>query len=626
MPYLDPVAPDEIAAGLTAIAAVYPDRFGTGGAPVRFAGGLADNGFALDADGEGWRIRYRRPCDAYRAVGVLLGALIAGTAPPAAERTGFATLGVMLDVSRNAVPRPATVTDLLARYALAGVNQLWLYLEDTYRVPGEPLFGYARGRYSGAELRAIDDAAYRLGIEVVPCVQTLGHLEQVLQWEHYFPYRDTDRVLLAGDDAGYALIGRMLDAVSAHLRSRRIHVGMDEAHGIGTGEYRRRFGATPPFEILRAHLDRVAALCAERGLAPMIWSDMYFRLGSATDHYYDPDTEIPDWVAGSIPAGTRLVYWDYDHTDAGFYGDWIARHRERLGGDPVLAAGSGTHHRMWAQLPRALATIRAGMTAAVHCGLTEAVVTQWGNDGAEADAYSALPAVQAFTDHAYGSVETAANLLGSADATYADWVAASGIDVLPPVPADPDDTRAADWTGNAGKWLLWHDPVLGFLTADPPTGLARHYATLADRLHAAARRRTGDARLAFPALLAATLADKVRLHLELGAAYRTGDVAAVRELATVLLPRLTDRVAALHAAHRNRWYADNSPFGWEVLDRRYGGLTARLAHLDRLLAGWLRDPATELPELAEPPVATYDVGAFRRCLTHARAATPSVVS
>jgi hypothetical protein len=49
------------------------------------------------------------------------------------------------------------------------------------QVAGQSLLGHGRGRYTPAELRAIDAAAADWGLEVVACIQTLGHLEQVLQ-------------------------------------------------------------------------------------------------------------------------------------------------------------------------------------------------------------------------------------------------------------------------------------------------------------------------------------------------------------------------------------------------------------------------------------------------------------
>ena len=49
--------------------------------------------------------------------------------------------------------------------ALMGMNLGMMYTEDTYEVPGQPYFGYQRGRYTYEELHALDDYADMLGIE-----------------------------------------------------------------------------------------------------------------------------------------------------------------------------------------------------------------------------------------------------------------------------------------------------------------------------------------------------------------------------------------------------------------------------------------------------------------------------
>lgn len=51
--------------------------------------------------------------------------------------------------------------------------------EDMFEMVGQPMFGYKRGRYTLDELREIDQRAAAFGLEVIPCIQTLGHLEQV---------------------------------------------------------------------------------------------------------------------------------------------------------------------------------------------------------------------------------------------------------------------------------------------------------------------------------------------------------------------------------------------------------------------------------------------------------------
>lgn len=79
----------------------------------------------------------------------------------------FDSLGVMIDMSRNAVMSLVGLGRLMQLLAKMGYNTLFLYTEDTYEVDGEPYFGYMRGRYSKDELRAIDDLGYSLGIEVI---------------------------------------------------------------------------------------------------------------------------------------------------------------------------------------------------------------------------------------------------------------------------------------------------------------------------------------------------------------------------------------------------------------------------------------------------------------------------
>ncbi len=43
------------------------------------------------------------------------------------------------------------------------------------------------------ELRRLDDYADLLGIELMPCIQTLGHLGQVLHWPAMRKYADNGR-------------------------------------------------------------------------------------------------------------------------------------------------------------------------------------------------------------------------------------------------------------------------------------------------------------------------------------------------------------------------------------------------------------------------------------------------
>ena len=94
----------------------------------------------------------------------------------------FKRKGIMIDCSRNAVRTPETVMRFADMMKKLGYNTLMLYTEDTYEIESEPYFGYLRGRYTKEELKRIDDYCDSLGIELIPCIQTLAHLNATMSW------------------------------------------------------------------------------------------------------------------------------------------------------------------------------------------------------------------------------------------------------------------------------------------------------------------------------------------------------------------------------------------------------------------------------------------------------------
>src|SRR5699024_12790129 len=93
---------------------------------------------------------------------------------------------------------------------------------------------------------------------------------------------------------------------------------MDEAHQLGLGNYLAKNGYRERFDIMNDHLQKVVSITEDLNLEPMIWSDIYFRLGSTYGCYYDVDATIPEKVVTSF-SDVQLVYWDYYHSDESFY-------------------------------------------------------------------------------------------------------------------------------------------------------------------------------------------------------------------------------------------------------------------------------------------------------------------
>src|SRR5699024_8058359 len=119
------------------------------------------------------------------------------------EEPQFSTIGPMFDLSRNAVLKVDSFKGMLRKLSIMGFNSSMLYMEDTYEIKDEPYFGYMRGRYSYEQLKELDDYAFELGIELIPCIQTLAHLEEFLKWSNAAKYKDTRGALLLESEETY---------------------------------------------------------------------------------------------------------------------------------------------------------------------------------------------------------------------------------------------------------------------------------------------------------------------------------------------------------------------------------------------------------------------------------------
>lgn len=185
----------------------------------------------------------------------------------------FNTFGVMLDCSRNAVMKPESVKKYIDIISDLGYNCLMLYTEDTYEIEGEPYFGHNRGRYSKEELIEIDFYAKSKGIELIPCIQTLAHLGSIFRWPCYNKIHDCNDIMLSDCDDTYSLVDKMFATLSHCFTSRKVNIGMDEAHMLGRGKYQDINGYVNRFDILLKHLNRVAEIAQKYGFELIMWGE-----------------------------------------------------------------------------------------------------------------------------------------------------------------------------------------------------------------------------------------------------------------------------------------------------------------------------------------------------------------
>lgn len=489
------------------------------------------------------------------------------------EKARFSELSFMVDCSRNAVPKVETVKKLLRRMALMGYHALLLYTEDTYELSDYPYFGYLRGRYSQRELKEIDGYAGIFGIEVIPCIQTLAHLNAIFHWETFRDIHDTRDILLCDEEKTYDLIRAMVSTCAACFRSRKIHVGMDEAELLGKGKFESKHGYEPGHSIMLRHLGRVAEICRACGLQPMMWSDMFiknlrsFPEGERAVHLRE--------VRRRIPQDVTLVYWDYYARTQEKYDRNLQEHLALS--DRVAFAGGAWRWSGFAPLlDHSLLASRLALASCLKMGISRVMVTAWGDNGAECGLWVVLPVLQYYAEVCYsGDVKVNKALLtrrlySCAGVDFGDLMRTSVLNYVPHNPAP------GKISSGPAKYLFYQDPLLGLFDCHVAPETADHFrACVAAMAKAADRNHREEKTFRTLEALARVLADKCDFGVALKDAYDRRDMDRLVALEE-RCGKLVKLVEAFLAALRRQWREENKEFGFEVLELRIGGLLQRL--------------------------------------------------
>ena len=502
----------------------------------------------------------------------------------------FASCGAMVDVSRNAVMKMETVKRYIDQLACLGMNLMMLYTEDTFEVPEYPALGYLRGGYTLKEIREIDEYAASLGIELVPCIQTLAHLSQFLQWNAAAHLADTYDVLLIDEPATYDFIEAEIRAISSCVRTKRIHIGMDEAHGVGLGQYYARHGAADRFELLNRHLNRVVDICHQYGLEPMMWSDMFFRLGSATNDYYDKNADIPQKVIDALPP-VGMVYWDYYHMDAELYEHMIAQHA-RMGQETIFAGGIWTWGGFLPHVKRTEASMEIGLRVCAKHHVNTVFTTLWGDDGAETNTLLASSMLPIFSEACWQGancpkeeiIKAGECLTGLPYEALCAWG-----DFYP----DETDSRP-------GKQLILGDPLYPLTILSENDSFEQIIARSRRAMHTL-EPFTDRLDCRYAAALFDVCIQKAELISQLRERYLECDHEWLCDAVERRLPNLVAAYRTLAALHRELWERDNKRFGWEVLALRYGGAMERLLDVQDELRRYLAGELQSVEELDAQP-------------------------
>ncbi|XP_070707641.1 hexosaminidase D [Pempheris klunzingeri] len=216
---------------------------------------------------------------------------------------------VHLDL-KGAPPRVEYLHKLIELFSQLGVDGLLVEYEDMFPYEGELklLQATAQPAYSREEILSVQELARSKGMEVIPLVQTFGHMEFVLKHRPMWSLREVAEcvgTLNPHQEGGVRLVMEILrQVVELHPDVNTLHIGADEVYMLGEGEESKLWLASPGHtveQLFLSHVTKVARAIKQAWphITIIMWDDMMRGMSQ--------DTLKASGLAGLV----QPMLWDY---------------------------------------------------------------------------------------------------------------------------------------------------------------------------------------------------------------------------------------------------------------------------------------------------------------------------
>lgn len=223
---------------------------------------------------------------------------------------------LLIDISRNKIPKMKTLYRLVDLMASVKLNQLQLYLEGfAFDYPSYPQVKGEGTPITGEEIAALDEYCRQRHIELVPNHNSFGHmtawlnhpdfqaLSEIDQPEFNWNGRIKPRATLSPADSGsLEFVFSLYRDYLPWFSSRRVNVNCDEAREIGMNRSKQMCEEKGRGRVYLDFLLEIYSAVDKSGFQMMFWGDMI--------------KEYPELIP-ELPQNAIALEWGYE-ADAPF--------------------------------------------------------------------------------------------------------------------------------------------------------------------------------------------------------------------------------------------------------------------------------------------------------------------
>lgn len=272
--------------------------------------------------------------------------------------------GLLLDISRGKVPTVDTLKQVIDLMVGLKLNLLMLYTEHVFRFRRHPLIGKGASPMEARELRELDAYARARHVELIPTLQSLGHMHHILKIRRYRHLAESNRrwSISPALEASYDLLSDLYSEYLPNFSSLWFNANCDEPVDLGKGLSKNIAARKGPGALYRGHLERVRALAKGFGKRTMVWGDVVI--------------EHPEEISRLSRELTLMDWWyeaDHDFGRVKVFAE---------NGIPfMVCSGTSSWNTLFPRMENALANITGHAEAGKRFGALGLVNTDWGDGG-----------------------------------------------------------------------------------------------------------------------------------------------------------------------------------------------------------------------------------------------------
>ncbi len=374
----------------------------------------------------------------------------------------FERRGLLLDISRNRVPKMEWLYRFIDALEVLRFNELQLYTEHTFAYQKHSTVWSDASPMTAVEVRSIDDYCAARGIELVANQNSFGHLESWLKHDRYralaecpegfihpISGKHKDPSTLYPCKESLDFIHSLYCELLPNYRSKQIHVGGDEPWELGKGRSQKAVNDHGKHVVYLDFMQSVFDLAEQQGCSVQFWADIILEKTS---------------LIKQLPKQATPIIWGYE-SDFPFD---LPCHAIANGGfrsQFYVAPGAGNWNSFSGRLGVAEANIKNAAQSGYKHGASGLLLTAWGDNGHHPPYATLFPSLILASAACWGTEISRLELAGAIDAVfYKDGDLATGngaalcelgaIDAMLPQPAQPNSFLHSAYFANDSELAL----------------------------------------------------------------------------------------------------------------------------------------------------------------------------